>query len=106
MVKYRFQTSSGEVENLWADLLEIDGERLKVYVRTLPMRHDKPLDRHQQIGLADVVDWQVTYPDGTTRGGYTNRALFTIFEREEGQLHPKLRPLLAQYRGIDGETEA
>ena len=106
MVKFRFQTSFGEVENLWADLLEISGDRLKVYVRTLPMRHDRPLDRHQRIALADVVDWQVEYQDGTTRGGYTNRALFTIYEREEGQLHPNLRPLLAQYRGIDGETEA
>ena len=35
-VKYRFKTSLWVFENLWADLLEIDGDRLKIYVRTPP----------------------------------------------------------------------
>jgi len=105
MVKFRFTTSSGEVENLWADLLEVNGSKLKVYVRTPPLHHDQPMDRTQEVELSDVTDWQVEYRDGTIRGGYTNRALFTIFERQEGYLHPKLRPQLARFRDLDEAAE-
>lgn len=106
MVKYRFKTSSGEVENLWADLLEVNGDMLKVYVRTPPVKHDEPMDRNQQVSRDDIVDWQAEYQDGTIRGGYTNRALFTIFEREEGYLHPKLRRQLARFRDVEEGVEA
>jgi len=32
------------------------------------------------------------------RGGFTNRAVFRITEREEGRLHPTLREELQRYR--------
>lgn len=106
MVKFRFTTSSGEVEKLWADLLEVNGNTLKVYVRTYPVHHDQLFNDTQEVDIADIVDWQVEYRDGTLRGGYTNRALFTIFERQEGYLPSKLKPQLARYREIDEPDES
>jgi uncharacterized protein YegJ (DUF2314 family) len=106
MVKFRFKTSSGEVEYLWADLLEVNGDKLRVYVRTPPLHHDQPMDQSHEICLDEVMDWQVECRDGAIRGGYTNRALFTIFEREQGYLHPKLRMQQARFRDVEEATEA
>ena len=40
-------------------------------------------------------------PDGSIRGGYTNRALFEIYKREAGTLHPKLVAVYRRYRDLD-----
>lgn len=106
MVKFPFQTSSGVLENLWADLLEVDGDVLKVFLRTPPAHHDRPVDRNLEVPVNDVLDWQVEFEDGTIGGGYTNRALFTIFEREQGYLHPKLRTQRDRFRDVKEMGEA
>jgi hypothetical protein len=105
-IAFRFTTSSGQIENLWGDLLEVNGNSLKIYLRTPPVNHDQPLDRNHEVSLDDVVDWQVEYRDGTLRGGYTNRALFKIFERQEGYMHPQFLPQIARFRDVEGGVEA
>ena len=100
VVKFGFQTSSGKIEYLWGDLLDVVGQQARVYVRTAPVDHQGALDRTQTISLADVVDWQVELTDGTLRGGFTNRALFKIYERQEGHMHPKLLPQLQRFRDL------
>ena len=97
MVKFLFLSDSGAKENLWADLLSLSGDSAKVYIRTAPVEHKGDLNRNQEIPVDDIVDWQVEMPDGTIRGGFTNFALFKIFERQEGYLHPKLRPQMQRF---------
>ncbi len=97
MVKFLFHADSGVKENLWADLLSLSGDSAKVYIRTAPVEHKGDLDRNQEIAVDDIVDWQVEMPDGTIRGGFTNFALFKIFEREEGYLHSKLRSQMQRF---------
>jgi uncharacterized protein YegJ (DUF2314 family) len=104
MVKFRFETSSGGTEYLWGDLLEVKDDQLQVYLRTPPETHEESLDRNMAIGRDRIVDWQVARTDGTILGSYTTRALFTIFEREEGYLHPKLRKQLSRFRDLDSDT--
>ncbi len=104
MVKFRYDTANGDAEYLWADLLGVSGDQLKVYLRTPPVSYEESLDRNMTIERNQVVDWQVACPDATILGGYTNRAMFTILEREEGYLHPKLRKQLSYFRDLDPNT--
>ncbi|MGD8237688.1 MAG: DUF2314 domain-containing protein [Armatimonadota bacterium] len=106
MVKFSFQTDSGTTEHLWADLLELSETSANVYVRTPPIEHKGPTARTQTIPVDDIVDWQIEFHDGTIRGGFTNRALFNIFEREEGHLHPKLRGELERFKELEDEGNA
>ena len=101
MVKFRFTTNRGTAENLWADLLEVDGRKAKVFVRTPPVEHDGEFERSREIHIDDITDWQIEFPDGTIRGGYTSRALFKIYERQEGHLHPKFRAQWERFRELD-----
>jgi uncharacterized protein YegJ (DUF2314 family) len=103
MVKFRFETDHGTRENLWADLVSIDGQTATIYVRTPPRQHGGPFERRQQIPAERIIDWQIEMPDGTIRGGYTNRALFQIYKREAGAMHPKL---LAVYRRFQDADDA
>ena len=101
IVKFRFETDRGVRENLWGDLLAIDDHWATVYVRTPPHQHDSPMERRQEIARERIIDWQIEMPDGTLRGGYTNRALFKIYERETGTMHPKLRAMYQRFRDAD-----
>jgi len=103
MVKFRFKTDSGATENLWGDLLELEETRAKVYVRTPPMQHSGTLDRTMEIDVDGIVDWQIELRDGTLRGGFTNQALFRIFERQEGYMHPKFKQHMSRFQ--DGLTQ-
>ena len=100
-VRFRFETDSGAVENLWGDLLEITEDQATVYLRTAPVDHNGELDRKMTIDRDQINDWQVEFRDGTLRGGYTNRAMFKIYEREEGMIHPKLLVHFHRFKDID-----
>jgi hypothetical protein len=101
MVKFRLTTPSGPRELVWADLLEVSGDTAKVYVRTPPVGDVADFQPEMTISVADVLDWQIESPDGTLRGGYTNRALFKIFERTEGYMHPKFLIHSQRFRELD-----
>jgi uncharacterized protein YegJ (DUF2314 family) len=98
MVKFRFLTDRGSTENLWGDLVELTPETATVYVRTPPIEHDGAIERTMPVPVSNIVDWQVEFTDGTLRGGYTNRALFKIFEREQGFMHPQFQAHVDRFR--------
>ncbi len=101
MVRFCFETDTGTVEHLWGDLLEIDDEQATVYLRTPPVDHNVELDRTMTIKRDQINDWQLEFRDGTLRGGYTNRAMFKIYEREEGWIHPKLMVQIRRFKEVD-----
>ena len=98
LLKYRIRTKSGEVENVWGELLELGSETATVYLRTPPIGDVDLPDRRMVITLAEVVDWQVMVDDGSLRGGFTQQAAIRIIERQSGSLDPRLAEQLRRYR--------
>jgi uncharacterized protein YegJ (DUF2314 family) len=98
MVKFSFQTDQGVTENLWGDLMELGVAYARVYARTLPVEHHGGFDRQMEIPVQTIVDWMIELPDGTLRGGFTNQALFKIFERQEGCMHPKFESHMRRFQ--------
>ena len=103
IVKFRLTTKAGEIENVWGDLLELGTDTAKVYLRTLPIAATDLPSRQLTIPVADIVDWQVMFADGSLRGGFTQQATFKIMERENGSLPPKFIEELARYRAGTGD---
>lgn len=101
MVKFCYSNASGETEHLWGDLVEVESDALKVYVRTPPLEPSEDFDLNVTISRDDVVDWSVEFTDGSLRGGFTNRALFKIFERQEGYMHPKFQQHMSRFKDIE-----
>lgn len=104
MVKFRLTTRSGDVENVWGDLLDVAGETAEVYLRTPPVGEVEIQDRRMSIPSSDIVDWQVEFRDGTLRGGFSQRALFRIYEREEGHMPREFQDQLGRYRDLAAPT--
>lgn len=100
VVRFGLRVKSGKTEFVWGDLLELSDSTAKVFLRTPPTEEADIPDRTLTILVADIDDWQVEFRDGTLRGGFTNRAVFRITEREEDRLHPTLREELQRYRDI------
>ena len=100
-VKLRFTSSSGEVEHLAAHVEAWEDERLTVLLVTPPVTHSGRVERRREIGPDEIEDWQVTAPDGTIHGGFTQRAMFEIARREGIKLPDELRRLEAQYAPPD-----
>jgi uncharacterized protein YegJ (DUF2314 family) len=100
MVKFRFKTDQGANENLWADLLSLSSTEAEVYVRTPPVEHEGQMERTLKVPIDDIVDWQVEFRDGTLAGGFSNRAMFKIFEREEGYMHPEFKEHIGRFRDL------
>jgi uncharacterized protein YegJ (DUF2314 family) len=101
VVRFRFVTSKGEIEWLWGDLLSVEGDDARVYVRTPPVDHDGELERTMTVPLSDVTDWQIEFRDGTLRGGFTNRAMFKIFERQEGHMPAQFLEQLQRFKELE-----
>jgi uncharacterized protein YegJ (DUF2314 family) len=100
-VRFSFTTDTGTVENLWADLLELRGDRAVVFVRTLPIEHQGEFEPKMEIPVEQISDWQVEYRDGTLRGGFTNRATFKIVERANGYLPQDMKEQLTRFRDLE-----
>lgn len=91
LIKLRFVSSSNQVENLWAEVLEILSEtEIGVRLVTPPITHSGPLDRLHRCSLEDIQDWQVRDTDGKIYGGFTQRAMFAIARRDGVRLPKKL----------------
>jgi uncharacterized protein YegJ (DUF2314 family) len=100
-VRFRFETDTGTVENLWGDLLDFNDESATVFLRTPPIDHNGDLDRTMTIKRDQINDWQVEFRDGTLRGGYTNVAMLKIYERENGPLHPQVLAHFERFKDVD-----
>ena len=102
-VKTALVTSSGEVEHLWAELLERHGDQLEVRLITPPITHTGTLERLHTLTMDQLTDWQVELADGQLVGGFTMRAMFTR-AREQGLVLPtELRELERRYGTQDGD---
>jgi uncharacterized protein YegJ (DUF2314 family) len=97
-VRFGLRVKSGKIEHVWGDLLELADSTAKVFLRTPPTEEVEMSDRTMSIPVTDIDDWQIEFTDGTLRGGFTNRALFKIFEREQGYQHPKLDAQIQRYK--------
>ena len=99
LVKLRFVSNSDQVEHLWAEVMEILGDReLGVRLVTPPITHSGSLDRLYRCTLEDVEDWQVRDVEGRIHGGFTQRAMFAIARRDGVKLPRKLLEMESEYR--------
>ena len=71
IVKFRLKTRSGDIENVWGDLLELGETEAEVDLRTPPVGEVVETSRRMTVPVGDLVDWQIILPDGTLRGGFT-----------------------------------
>ena len=101
IVKFRLRTKSGDIENVWGDLVELRGDEASVSLRTPPVGATDVRDPRMTIAVADIIDWQVMFPDDTLRGGFTQQATFRIIERDRGRLPRKYAEQLARYRTLE-----
>jgi uncharacterized protein YegJ (DUF2314 family) len=101
IVKFRLRTTAGEIENVWGDLLELESDRATVSLRTPPIGKIETREPRMTIPVADIVDWQIMFPDSTLRGGFTQQATFRIIERDRGRLSRKYGAELARYREVE-----
>lgn len=102
MVRFRFVTDAGNTEHVWGNLIEVEGKNVVVELCSHPMEHSADLkDPRMTVAISQIDDWQIEFPDGTIRGGFTNLALFQIFERDRGFLPSGVRKRAALFRGID-----
>ena len=103
-VKLRFVSSSGEVEYLWAEVLEVHGpQELGVRLVTPPVTHNGTLERVYRCQRDDIVDWQLHDQAGKLYGGFTQRAMFAVARRDGVQI-PK--NLLAQEKAYQDSFDA
>lgn len=102
-VRFRFPHATAQDEFVWGDLVELGPERAKVYLRTPPKQPVQLESRTMDIAVDTIDDWQIEQPDGSLLGGYTNQALFKVYEREEGHTHPAFVSQMARFRDrLDG----
>ncbi|MEL7537160.1 MAG: DUF2314 domain-containing protein [Pseudomonadota bacterium] len=89
-IKVAFETSSGEIEHLWAEVLAVDADVVSVRYVTPPVSHVGSLERLHEHNVDDIEDWVVFAEDGRIFGGYTQRVVFDR-ARESGEpLPPEL----------------
>jgi len=104
IVKFRLRTKSGDIENVWGDLLELRDDQATVSLRTPPVGETDVREPRMTIPVTDIVDWQIMFPDGTLRGGFTQQATFRIIERDRGRLPRKFAEQLARYRALEASV--
>ena len=99
IVKLKFTSNSNQVEYLWAEVLEQDGEKAyKVRLMTPPVTHAGPLDRLYTCQEDDIEDWQVTDDTGRHHGAFSQRAMFKIARRDGVTLPQKLQDIEKLYQ--------
>lgn len=97
-VKLNFVSNAGQVEHLWAEVLEVLGDtELGVRLQTPPVTHAGQLDRLYRCAIGDIEDWQVRDGAGHLHGGYTQKAMFAIARRDGVALPKRLLQHEADY---------
>lgn len=98
-VKLYFVSNSGEVEHLWAEVLEVlDEDSLGIRLLTPPVTHKGPLERLWTCSFADIEDWQIRDVNGSIHGGFSQRAIFAIARRDGITLPQKLAEMEKEYK--------
>jgi len=98
LVKIKFISNSDQVEYLWGELKEVQGNKAKVFLVTPPVSHSGKLDRNMEVDIDKFEDWQITDTEGNKYGGYSQRAMFKIARQKYGKLPRKLAKVEALYK--------
>ncbi|MDK1288118.1 DUF2314 domain-containing protein [Pseudoalteromonas umbrosa] len=96
-VKLGFESDCGVVEHLGAHVEAIKGNEVSVFLVTPPITHEGKMAHNYVCQLQDIEDWQITDSDGNIYGGFIQRAMFTIAEREGIALPPELKAMQNKY---------
>lgn len=96
-VKLPFLSNSGETEHLWAELLEVMGDEIRVRYLTPPVTHTGRFERLHTHLITDIEDWVVTKNPKRYIGGYSMRVMFKRGREQWGDLPPELKAEEAKY---------
>lgn len=96
-VKVPFISSSGVVEHLWAEVLEVKENVLSVRYYTPPVTHEGRLGRLHEHSIAEIEDWVVILDNGKIHGGFTQRVMFKRGRDQWGELPPELAKQESRY---------
>jgi hypothetical protein len=100
MVKVAYVNADGETEKIWGDLVDVAEEDVEIFIRTPPIKPKPDCQQRMRFPRSAIVDWSVEFRDGTLRGGFSNLALFKIFERQEGYMHPAFKKHVDRFKDI------
>ena len=96
-VKVRFTSSSGVIEHLWGEVVELKENVLSVRYYTPPVTHEGRLDRLHEHNITEIEDWVVILDNGKIHGGFTQRVMFKRGREQWGKLPPELAKQESRY---------
>jgi uncharacterized protein YegJ (DUF2314 family) len=96
-IKVPFTSSSGAIEHLWAEVLEIKEGVLRVRYYTPPVTHEGMLERLHEHNTTEIEDWIVILNSGEIHGGFTQRVMFKRGREQWGELPPELMKQESKY---------
>ena len=96
-VKVPFKTNGGQIEHLWAEVLNIDESSITVRYLTPPVSHTGKLERVHKHPISDIEDWAVINLRDQIHGGYTQRVMFQRAREQWGGLPPELEEQASRY---------
>ena len=96
-VKLKFESNTGVIEHLGANVESINGNELSVLLVRPPVTHNEKLERKYICSFDDIEDWQVTDVEGNIYGGYTQRVMFEIARNIGVSLPKELQELETKY---------
>jgi hypothetical protein len=76
LVKLPVTSSTGTLEWMVGDVVELTDTYVKVQFRGRPVTHPGAFQSLQTFPLREIADWQVATSNGKYRGGYTQRVTF------------------------------
>ena len=103
LIKLYFESNTDQVEYLWAEVLEDPSEKsdeLKVRLVTPPVTHRGKFDRVYMCKTDDIRDWAIKDDQNNIYGGFTERAMFKIAERDKVTLPKKLLERKMRYKEV------
>lgn len=100
VVKINYINFHEKCEKIWGELRKIENDTYSIYISTPPKVPKEDYDPDINVNKKDIVDWCVEYKDGTLRGGFTNLALFKIYERKKGKMHPKFLKHIELFKSL------
>jgi len=96
-VKLGFESDGGVVEHLGAHVEMIKGNEVNVFLVTPPITHSGKMAHNFVCQLEDIEDWQITDDRGNIYGGFIQRAMFSIAQRDGISLPPELHAMQHKY---------
>jgi uncharacterized protein YegJ (DUF2314 family) len=72
-VKVPVTSSSGVLELMVGDVIDLTEFNVTVQLRGRPATHNGPFQPVQVFPLGEIADWLVVTPNGKYRGGFTHR---------------------------------